>query len=214
MAHTQGQGTAYQQQASRSPRFNVKRAIDLAISMLAICLTAPLLLVVACAIKLDSSGPVVFTQARRGLNGRQFRIFKFRTMTVLQDGPIVDQAREGDPRVTKVGFWLRRSSIDELPQLVNVLRGEMSLVGPRPHAVAHDEFYSRVIEEYVIRQRVKPGLTGWAQVNGARGPTPELSHMADRIRLDAWYVKNQSLALDLSILVKTLLGGAWSNNAL
>jgi exopolysaccharide biosynthesis polyprenyl glycosylphosphotransferase len=180
-----------------------KRSIDLTVAALALFLLLPLLVLVAIAVKLDSRGPVLFCQSRRGLHGRPFRILKFRTMSVLEDGSIVQQAKRGDSRVTRVGRWLRSTSIDELPQIINVLRGDMSLVGPRPHALAHDEYYGQLIDNYNARQAVKPGITGWAQVNGARGETPEISDMRRRVDLDLWYVRNKSLGLDVKIVVLT-----------
>jgi len=180
-----------------------KHAIDLIVSTCALLVCLPLFLAVAIMIKLDSPGPVFFRQTRRGLHGRPFKILKFRTMVVLEDGAVVQQARRGDCRVTRVGRWLRSSSIDELPQLVNVLRGEMSLVGPRPHALAHDDYYSQLISDYNSRQQVKPGITGWAQVNGARGETPELGQMKRRIELDLWYVRHRTVMLDLKIIMST-----------
>lgn len=182
-----------------------KRGIDLVISICALLLLLPLFLAVALMIKIDSPGPVFFWQTRRGLHGKPFKIIKFRTMSVLEDGDVVQQARRGDSRVTRTGRWLRSSSIDELPQLANVLRGEMSLVGPRPHALAHDSYYSQLIGEYNARQQVKPGITGWAQVNGARGETPELSQMKRRVELDLWYVKHWTVTLDLKIIIMTAI---------
>jgi exopolysaccharide biosynthesis polyprenyl glycosylphosphotransferase len=176
-----------------------------AVACLALLALAPLLMLVALAIRLDASGPVLFRQTRTGLNGCVFRIYKFRTMRVLEDGPEVRQACRADPRVTCIGRLLRRTHLDELPQLLNVLRGEMALVGPRPHALAHDEHYGREIPDYSRRFQVKPGMTGWAQVNGARGETPTLQHMQRRVELDLWYVKNRSFLLDLQILARTVL---------
>src|SRR5208282_6358609 len=144
----------------------LKRSIDVLGAGAGLLLLSPLMLVTALLIKLDSSGSILFTQTRNGFNGRSFRIFKFRTMMVLEDGPIIRQATRDDPHVTRLGHWLRRSNIDELPQLFNVLRGEMSLVGPRPHAAAHNSEYERRIAIYAFRYHVKPGITGWAQVNG------------------------------------------------
>jgi putative colanic acid biosynthesis UDP-glucose lipid carrier transferase len=178
--------------------------VDVSLSFLALLALAPLLLLLALLIRLDSSGPVLFRQTRTGLNGRVFRIYKFRTMRVLEDGPEVRQATQGDARVTPVGRLLRRTHLDELPQLLNVLWGDMALVGPRPHALAHDEFYSRAIPAYRLRFQVKPGMTGWAQVNGARGETPTLDHMQRRVDLDLAYVQHKSVALDLLILARTL----------
>jgi putative colanic acid biosynthesis UDP-glucose lipid carrier transferase len=181
----------------------VKRALDLIVSIAAIVFSLPLFLIVAIAIKLDSPGPVIFRQRRIGLNAKEFIIFKFRTMTVLEDGPVVTQACRDDRRVTYIGKFLRRSSLDELPQLLNVLRGDMSLVGPRPHAFAHDDHYRVHIADYAYRHYVKPGITGWAQVNGLRGETASLEQMADRVKLDLWYINNWSLGLDLNILLQT-----------
>jgi len=163
----------------------------------------PLLAIVSLAIKLDSRGPVIFRQSRRGFNGHEFMIWKFRTMTVVENGTVIYQAKRNDERVTRVGRLLRVTSIDELPQLVNVLRGEMSLVGPRPHALAHDDEYGGAIGRYAFRHHVKPGITGWAQVNGFRGETPELDLMMKRIDLDLWYIDNWSFWLDLWIIVRT-----------
>ncbi len=183
----------------------VKRSLDLALSGLALVLLVPLLALVAIAIKLDTSGPVLFRQTRNGFNGRPFRILKFRSMRVMEDGQAVQQARRQDPRVTRVGAWLRRLSIDELPQLVNVLRGDMSLVGPRPHALAHDDQYTRLIANYAHRHHMKPGITGWAQVKGYRGETPTVDAMEKRVEYDLWYIANWSVWLDLRILVRTAL---------
>lgn len=180
-----------------------KRVLDIAVAATALVMAAPLLCIAMAAIKLDTPGPVLFKQNRRGFNGRTFRILKLRTMSCMEDGTGIVQARRHDPRVTRVGQWLRRTSIDELPQLWNVLRGEMSVVGPRPHAVAHDNLYDPIIENYAFRQHVKPGLTGWAQVNGHRGETPEVSMMAARVEHDIWYVNNWSFVLDLRILLLT-----------
>ena len=160
-------------------------------------------------IKLDSKGPVLFTQTRNGFNGRSFRIFKFRTMRVLEDGPQIRQATRNDPRVTDVGRWLRRTSIDELPQLFNVLGGSMSLVGPRPHAVAHNTEYERIVANYAFRYHVKPGISGWAQVNGFRGETSTVNLMEKRVEADLWYVSNWSFWLDVRILWKTLTLAPW-----
>jgi putative colanic acid biosynthesis UDP-glucose lipid carrier transferase len=182
----------------------ITRVIDVTFAVLALAVLAPLLILVALAIRLDSPGPVLFRQTRTGLKGRTFQIYKFRSMRVLEDGPEVRQACREDARVTALGRILRRTSLDELPQLLNVLRGEMSLVGPRPHALAHDAYYGREIPTYRLRFQVKPGITGWAQVNGARGETPTLAHMQRRIDLDLWYVENRSLGLDLQILARTV----------
>jgi len=171
--------------------------------MTAIACFGPLFIVAAMAIMLDSPGPIIFRQRRGGLHGKEFIIFKFRTMSVLEDGPVVKQACRDDLRVTRIGKLLRRSSIDELPQLLNVLRGDMSLVGPRPHALAHDDKYRVHIKGYADRYDVLPGLTGWAQVNGLRGETASLEQMAERVNYDLWYISNWSLGLDLNILLRT-----------
>jgi len=181
-----------------------KRLLDIALSCSAIVFLAPLFLLLALLIRLESSGPVIFRQHRRGLNGRPFMILKFRSMRVMENGSDVRQAQRHDDRVTRVGFVMRATSLDELPQLFNVLKGEMSLVGPRPHAMAHDDHYERLIEGYSLRQSVKPGLTGWAQVNGYRGETPELDLMVSRVQHDLWYVRNRSFWLDLRILFRTV----------
>jgi exopolysaccharide biosynthesis polyprenyl glycosylphosphotransferase len=183
----------------------LKRTLDIVIASLALLAFAPVMLLAAVFIKLDSQGPALFRQRRLGLNGKPFAIFKFRTMTVMEDGLDVVQVREGDARVTGVGSFLRKASIDELPQLVNVLRGEMSLVGPRPHAVAHDEMYALLIPGYTLRQRVKPGITGWAQVHGLRGETPTVDAMRRRVEMDIWYAANWNAALDASVLLRTPL---------
>lgn len=184
---------------------DIKRLLDVAVAGLLVVLLSPVLALVSLAIMLDSKGPLVFCQMRTGLNGRTFGILKFRSMHVMEDGAEVQQAVQGDARVTRVGRIIRKFSLDELPQLFNVLAGDMSLVGPRPHAVAHDIQYGAEISNYAVRFQVKPGITGWAQVNGARGATPTTQIMQDRINLDAWYVEHASLALDLMILARTPL---------
>ncbi len=183
----------------------VKRIFDLVLASLALMMLSPLLLITSLAIKLDSPGPVIFRQRRRGFNGREFAIYKFRTMRVLEDGPTIRQAQRDDDRVTSLGRLLRASSIDELPQLFNVLAGEMSLVGPRPHAVAHDDEYSSSIDSYALRHHVKPGITGWAQIHGFRGPTSDVELMKQRVQLDLWYINNWSVLLDLQIMASTCL---------
>jgi len=180
-----------------------KRLLDLLIALPLLAVIAPLLIAVAVLVKLDSSGPAFFRQKRLGLNGKPFRICKFRTMHVVEDGAAVAQATPGDARVTRIGAFLRTASIDELPQLLNVIAGDMSLVGPRPHAIAHDRYYTALIPEYEQRQNVKPGITGWAQVNGYRGGTPTLDLMQRRVEFDLWYADHASLPLDLLILIRT-----------
>jgi Undecaprenyl-phosphate glucose phosphotransferase len=191
----------------------VKRFIDLLGAGTALVLLSPLLASVAIAIKLDSPGPILFRQQRCGFNGRSFAIYKFRTMFVLEDGPSIVQASQVDNRVTRIGRWLRRTSIDELPQLFNVLDGSMSLVGPRPHALAHDGQFNKVVRNYAFRRRVKPGLTGWAQVHGSRGPTPTAALIERRVEYDLWYIDNWSLRLDLAILLQTPIEVLRARNA-
>lgn len=183
----------------------LKRALDLVGASLALLVFAPVMLVTAILIKLSSNGSVFFRQTRHGFGGRAFRIFKFRTMRVLEDGPTIVQAQKNDPRVTPIGKWLRKTSIDELPQLLNVLKGDMSLVGPRPHAAAHNTEYAQIIGNYAFRHHVKPGITGWAQVNGYRGETRALELMVKRVEYDLWYINNWSLFLDVSILLRTAI---------
>jgi exopolysaccharide biosynthesis polyprenyl glycosylphosphotransferase len=189
---------------SEAQRF-VKRLTDVVVTSLALVFFLPVMTIAAVAIKLDSPGPVIFRQIRKGFNGKQFHILKFRTMTVQENGPNVVQATRDDLRVTTIGRLLRSSSIDELPQLWNVLKGDMSLVGPRPHALAHDNYFESLLSDYAFRHHVKPGITGWAQCNGARGAMPSIEHTAERVKLDLWYINNWSLWLDLLILVKTLV---------
>jgi undecaprenyl-phosphate glucose phosphotransferase len=181
----------------------VKRLEDIAISSVLLLILAPVMFLIALGIKLTSPGPAIFRQQRYGLRGNKIEVRKFRTMMVREnDGPIV-QARKDDPRVTRFGSFLRRTSLDELPQLINVLRGSMSLVGPRPHAVAHNEQYRRLIDRYMLRHKVKPGITGWAQVNGWRGETDTLEKMQKRVEFDLAYIHNWSLSLDVKILFLT-----------
>jgi Undecaprenyl-phosphate glucose phosphotransferase len=191
----------------------VKRAIDILIGTTALIFFLPILVLTAVAIKMDGEGPIIFLQNRKGFNGRQFVMFKFRTMTVQENGDVVTQATRDDPRVTKIGKLLRAASIDELPQLLNVVRGEMSLIGPRPHALAHDNHFEKLLEDYAFRHHVKPGMTGWAQVNGLRGATPSVDQIAQRVRMDLWYINNWSLWLDIQILIKTLFEVLRKRNA-
>ncbi len=180
-----------------------KRSLDLLVACAAIGFVGPLLAVIAIAVLLDSRGPLLFRQLRVGKGGRLFEIYKFRTMHVMENGATVVQAVQGDVRITRVGRFLRALSLDELPQLFNVLKGDMTLVGPRPHAVAHDQFYSARVANYALRHQVKPGVTGWAQINGLRGPTPDIAMMEDRIAHDIWYIRNASFRLDIKILLRT-----------
>lgn len=191
----------------------VKRALDLVVAGTCVVILSLLMLIAAALIKLESPGPVIFRQRRNGFNGRPFGIYKFRTMNVTEDGSEVIQARKNDPRVTRVGRILRLTSIDELPQLFNVLKGDMSIVGPRPHAIAHDYEYGGLIADYAFRRHVKPGMTGWAQVHGYRGGTQRVEQMSKRVELDLWYINNWSLGLDLQILARTVIEIARSRNA-
>ena len=190
-----------------------KRWFDVLVSAIALILLSPLFVAVAVLIKFDSRGPVFFRQRRRGYNLAEFQIWKFRTMTTLDDGDTVQQATENDQRVTGIGRLLRRTSLDELPQLLNVLRGEMSLVGPRPHAVAHDRFFEKRIADYPRRLNVKPGITGWAQVNGFRGATDTDEAMRRRVDHDLYYIDNCSVGFDLYIILLTLISPKASRNA-
>ena len=180
-----------------------KRLFDVILSSVALVILAPIMIAAAIAIKLETRGPIIFRQSRKGFDQKSFLIFKFRSMSVLENGQTIRQASRGDARVTRVGAVLRRTSVDELPQLVNVLRGEMSLVGPRPHAVVHDEFYGNAIDTYCLRHHVKPGITGWAQVKGFRGETLRMELMQARVEHDIWYVDNWSPLLDLMIIFRT-----------
>lgn len=182
----------------------VKRISDVFLSTFILLLIAPVLLLVAIAIKLNSPGPIIFKQRRYGLDGKQIVVYKFRSMTVTEDGPAVQQATKNDTRITPLGSFLRKSSIDELPQFLNVLQGRMSIVGPRPHAVAHNELYRKLIKGYMVRHKVKPGITGWAQINGYRGETDTLEKMQGRINFDLDYLRNWSLWFDLYIVFKTV----------
>ncbi|MBL8414026.1 MAG: undecaprenyl-phosphate glucose phosphotransferase [Propionivibrio sp.] len=183
----------------------LKRSSDIVLSLLILTLIIPLLLCIAIAVKLTSPGPVIFKQRRYGLDGKEILVYKFRTMTVCEDGNAIKQAQKNDSRFTPLGRFLRKTSMDELPQFINVLQGDMSIVGPRPHAIAHNEMYRKLIKGYMIRHKVKPGITGWAQVNGFRGETETLDKMQGRIDLDLDYLRNWSLSLDLQIIFKTIL---------
>lgn len=191
----------------------VKRIFDFGVAVLALALLLPVFGIIALLIKLDSPGPVFFRQRRRGYNHKEFRIWKFRTMTTLDDGETVKQATREDARVTPVGRWLRRLNLDELPQLFNVVIGEMSLVGPRPHAVAHDLHFETRILDYPRRLNVKPGITGWAQVHGLRGATETEDDMRRRVEYDIHYIENWSIILDVYIMALTLLSPKAYRNA-
>ena len=183
----------------------VKRLSDVVLSMLILLLISPLMIAIAVAVKMSSPGPVLFQQRRYGLDGKAITVYKFRSMTVCEDGGQIRQAQKDDKRVTSLGALLRRTSLDELPQFVNVVQGRMSIVGPRPHAVAHNEEYRTLIKGYMVRHKVKPGITGWAQVNGYRGETDTLDKMSKRIEFDLNYLRHWSLRFDLSIIMKTVI---------
>jgi Undecaprenyl-phosphate glucose phosphotransferase len=191
-----------------------KDVFDRVFAALAIFALTPLLVVISIAVKLSSRGPVLFTQKRKGADGRVFKIYKFRTMRIHKETPgVVKQATRNDARITRVGAFLRRTSLDELPQFFNVLRGEMSVVGPRPHAIEHDELYRKVVNGYIHRYRVKPGITGWAQVNGFRGQTDRIEKMQGRVECDLYYVRNWSFSLDMRIVLATIVKGFRHRNA-
>jgi putative colanic acid biosynthesis UDP-glucose lipid carrier transferase len=183
----------------------LKRVTDIALTLGLLTVGLPLMLVIALIVRLDSPGPVIFRQRRYGLDGREIVVYKFRSMHVTQDGAHVPQATRDDPRVTRIGRYLRRYSLDELPQLINVLQGRMSLVGPRPHAVAHNEQYRRLIKSYMVRHKVLPGITGLAQVNGCRGETTELEQMEARVKYDLEYLRSWTPLLDVKLLLATLI---------
>jgi putative colanic acid biosynthesis UDP-glucose lipid carrier transferase len=182
----------------------LKRAEDLVLGSLILVLIAPLMAAVALGVRLSSPGPVLFRQRRNGLDGREITVWKFRSMRTMEDGPVVRQATRDDPRITRFGAFIRRTSLDELPQFFNVLQGEMSIVGPRPHALAHNAEYRELIRAYMVRHKVKPGITGWAQVNGHRGETDTLDKMRARLECDLEYLRHWSLALDLRIIARTV----------
>ncbi|CAN7557559.1 undecaprenyl-phosphate glucose phosphotransferase [Paraburkholderia terricola] len=191
-----------------------KEIFDRLFAALVLLALAPLLLIIAIAVKCSSRGPVFFTQCRKGADGQVFRIYKFRTMRAhVEKAGVVTQAAKGDPRITRVGALLRGTSLDELPQFLNVLRGEMSVVGPRPHAIEHDEIYKKLVDGYIHRYRIKPGITGWAQVNGFRGETDRLEKMQKRVEHDLYYLQNWSFRLDMRIVIATMLKGLVSSNA-
>jgi Undecaprenyl-phosphate glucose phosphotransferase len=190
-----------------------KRLEDLLLSLSGFIVAAPAMAIIALAIRLDSPGPILYRQERFGFNGNRFKVLKFRTMAASSSHEPVEQARRQDPRVTRIGRLLRRTSLDELPQLWNVVRGDMSLVGPRPHAVSHNEHYAGLIDGYLSRHRVKPGITGWAQVNGLRGETDTLEKMQKRVEHDLYYIDNWSLLFDIKILLRTFVVGFVHRNA-
>ena len=182
----------------------VKRISDVVIASVILVLISPVLLAIALGVKLSSPGPVLFKQRRNGLDGDEILVYKFRSMTAEEDGSVVKQATRNDPRVTPFGAFIRKTSLDELPQFFNVLQGSMSIVGPRPHAVTHNKEYRQIIKAYMVRHKVKPGITGWAQVNGQRGETDTIEKMRARVEYDLEYLRNWSLALDLRIIAGTI----------
>jgi putative colanic acid biosynthesis UDP-glucose lipid carrier transferase len=188
----------------RGPAGLLKRTSDMVLATIILLLLSPFMLLIALGVKLSSPGAVIFKQRRYGLDGEEILVYKFRSMSVTEDGSQIEQARKNDARVTRLGAFLRKTSLDELPQFINVLQGRMSIVGPRPHAVAHNEQYRPLIKSYMVRHKVKPGITGWAQVNGFRGETDSLEKMEARIRCDLDYLRNWSLRLDLYIIFKTI----------
>ncbi|MEK8050144.1 undecaprenyl-phosphate glucose phosphotransferase [Ideonella sp. DXS22W] len=182
----------------------IKRLSDIVLACLILVLISPIMLAVAIGVKLSSPGPVIFRQRRNGLDGEEIIVYKFRSMRAEDNGPVVKQATKGDPRITPFGAFIRKTSLDELPQFINVLQGRMSIVGPRPHAVAHNEMYRELIKAYMVRHKVKPGITGWAQVNGHRGETDTIEKMQARVEYDLEYMRNWSLGLDLVIILRTI----------
>ncbi|WP_319558014.1 undecaprenyl-phosphate glucose phosphotransferase [Thiomicrorhabdus sp.] len=191
----------------------LKRTEDIIVSSLILILISPVLLGLAIAIKLTSPGPIIFKQKRYGLNGKEISVYKFRSMTCQDNGPIVKQATKNDSRITPLGSFIRRTSLDELPQFVNVLQGKMSIVGPRPHAVAHNEEYRKLVHKYMQRHLVKPGITGWAQINGWRGETDTIEKMEKRVEFDLYYINNWSLWMDFKIIFLTIFKGFINKNA-
>ncbi|HFB65539.1 MAG TPA: undecaprenyl-phosphate glucose phosphotransferase, partial [Aeromonadales bacterium] len=191
----------------------VKKAEDMIVASIIVALTSLPMLLIAIAIKLTSPGPVIFKQKRYGINGKELMVYKFRSMTSCDNGDVIKQAEKNDSRITKVGAFLRKTSLDELPQFFNVLDGSMSVVGPRPHAVAHNEEYRHQVGSYMLRHLVKPGITGWAQINGYRGETKTIEQMEKRIEYDLYYIRNWSLTWDIKIIIMTVFKGFVNKNA-
>jgi len=191
----------------------LKRAEDVLVALLVLLLIAAPMVVIALAVKISSPGPVLFRQRRYGLNGEEISVWKFRSMSVCEDGETISQATRNDVRITRLGSFLRKSSLDELPQFFNVLQGTMSIVGPRPHAIAHNELYRKEIDGYMQRHLVKPGITGWAQINGWRGETDTREKMQKRVEFDMHYIRNWSIWFDLKIILLTVFKGFAGNNA-
>lgn len=191
----------------------LKRFEDIVFSSLILLLISPILIAIAIGIKCTSRGPVIFKQDRYGLDGRKIRVWKFRSMTTMEQGSDVKQATKNDPRITPFGGFLRRTSLDELPQFINVLQGTMSIVGPRPHAVSHNEEYRQIVDRYMLRHKVKPGITGWAQINGYRGETDTLDKMEKRVEFDLDYIHRWSIWMDIKIIFLTVFKGFTGSNA-
>ncbi len=198
---------------SSGPHGMVKDVFDRLFAALALLLLSPLLLLIAAGIKYSSPGPVLFKQPRHGLNGKKFDVYKFRSMRLHEEHGQVLQATQSDPRITRFGQFLRRTSLDELPQFINVLMGDMSVVGPRPHALQHNDMYKQVLDSYMLRHRVKPGITGWAQIHGYRGETDTLDKMAKRVQFDLYYIQHWSFWMDFRIIVWTTCKGWTGKNA-
>lgn len=191
----------------------VKRVSDIILASIIMVLILPLLVGVAIGVKLSSPGPIIFRQKRNGLDGEEIIVYKFRSMRTQDNGAVIKQATKGDSRITPFGAFIRKTSLDELPQFINVLQGRMSIVGPRPHAVAHNEEYRRIIKSYMVRHKVRPGITGWAQVNGYRGETETIDKMQARVEFDLEYLRNWSLGLDLQIIIRTIRLMLFDRNA-
>jgi putative colanic acid biosynthesis UDP-glucose lipid carrier transferase len=191
----------------------VKRVSDIILASIILLLISPILIGLAIGVKLSSPGPVIFRQKRNGLDGEEIIVYKFRSMRTQDNGAVVKQATKGDARITPFGAFIRRTSLDELPQFINVLQGRMSIVGPRPHAVAHNEEYRRLIKAYMVRHKVRPGITGWAQVNGYRGETETIDKMQARVEYDLEYLRNWTLGLDLQIIIRTIRLVIFDRNA-
>lgn len=191
----------------------LKRLEDIVLSILFLTILAIPMAIIAAAVKLTSPGPAIFKQKRYGLDGKQILVYKFRSMSTQDNGNVVKQATKNDPRITKLGAFLRKTSLDELPQFINVLQGRMSIVGPRPHAIAHNEEYRKIISGYMLRHKVRPGITGWAQINGFRGETDTVEKMEKRVQFDLDYIHNWSVWLDIKIIIKTAINALIDKNA-
>ncbi|NCN67954.1 MAG: hypothetical protein COW74_08445 [Piscirickettsiaceae bacterium CG18_big_fil_WC_8_21_14_2_50_44_103] len=191
----------------------LKRFEDVTLSTLILILISPIMIALAIGVKLSSPGPILFKQKRYGLNGKEIKVYKFRSMTTQDNGATINQATKNDPRITKFGAFIRKTSLDELPQFINVIQGKMSIVGPRPHANAHNEQYRKLVPQYMQRHLVKPGITGWAQINGWRGETETLDKMEKRIEFDLHYINNWSLWFDIKIIILTVFKGFIDKNA-